>query len=60
MWGVDGSENMNMSMSYHHGAKESPIMIHLKDERLQGEFMAGIMKRRIGILITLALNRKQR
>ena len=34
IWDVDGSENV--SMSYHHGANESPIMIHLKDETSQG------------------------
>lgn len=34
MWDVDDSENV--SMSYHHGANEAPIMIHLKDELSRG------------------------
>lgn len=34
IWDVDDSEKV--SMSYHHGANDNPIMIHLKNESLKG------------------------
>lgn len=34
VWHMDDTENI--SMSYHHGAGERPIMIHLKDETMRG------------------------
>lgn len=34
VWHIDDTENI--SMSYHHGAGERPIMIHLKNEMMRG------------------------